>query len=87
MHGQFSAAMLDFVEKRPRNVASPFAAIKMCEVATGLLVLLKATSRGQDLLPIVRKIGTYDWNLPTLRRKLDFTIRKLGDQNERSRII
>jgi hypothetical protein len=65
MHGQFSTAMLVFLELRSRNVASPFAAVEMCTVMTGLLVLSKATSYGQDLLPIVREIDTYDWNLPT----------------------
>jgi hypothetical protein len=56
MHGQFSAAMLDFLEQRPRNAASPFAAVEMCAVATGLLFFLKATSHGQCLNPVVCEI-------------------------------
>ena len=71
-HGNFSPSMLNFLEQRYRNVRSPNAAVEKCAVTTGLLVLLKATGHGKDLLAEVCEIDTYDWDdHGRLPRKLD----------------
>jgi len=71
--------------KLPSEAESPFKV----PVTTGLIILLRATSHGDDsnVIQAVREIDTFCWTSKLLYDKMYSTLKRLKDSKERARIM